>query len=314
MSLSPTYLPFYYVKNTTNIKIIKSVLRKLSIRSHMTFGCICLLCVPIQLILPNTVMCWRRRISRNIHRYTGRLYVICAILSFIFGQWFICLKQFRLVGGYNMGAAFSFAGLFIAYFAYMTWKTAPSKNKRNNSTSTSDNNHNQKYTIENHRNYAIRSFSQIIAPILYRYWYVVMIILRLHVPPPHYNERNNKTTDDDDDVPPSLICDDHNVCPDYERPVDAIFCWLYWISAWIVAEIVIICLPDHKSKSNNINATTATQENQDMEHATLITRIDSMNGEKSFVSVVNFLGCFLAGITIMVTGYILSAIFMPQNN
>lgn len=232
-----------------------------------------------------------------------------------------------------MGAAFSFAGFFIAYFAYMTWKTAPSKHKQNNNTSTSDNNHYQKYTIENHRNYAIRSVSQIIAPVLYRYWYLVMIILRLYVPPPEYNESNYKTNDDDDDESLPLICDDHNVCSDYERPVDAIFCWLYWISAWIVAEIVIICLPNHKSKANNINTTTATQDNQDMEHTTLLTRIDdnarntdnrnninshgsdnNMNGEKSFVSVVNFLGCFLAGITIMVTGYILSAIFMPQNN
>eukprot|EP00535_Pseudo-nitzschia_heimii_P009120 CAMPEP_0197191974 /NCGR_PEP_ID=MMETSP1423-20130617/24337_1 /TAXON_ID=476441 /ORGANISM="Pseudo-nitzschia heimii, Strain UNC1101" /LENGTH=270 /DNA_ID=CAMNT_0042644773 /DNA_START=482 /DNA_END=1292 /DNA_ORIENTATION=- len=149
-------------------------------------------------------------------------------MAFFFGQWFIILKEFILVGGYNMGVSFSLFGFVLAYFAYMTWKTAPSKN----ADST--------YTIEDHRNYAIRSFSQIIAPILYRYWYTILIFLKIYRTPYDYGGDANKGE--------KLICDDRDICQDYLRPFDALHCWLYWIGAWAVAEMIIVSLPRHQAE------------------------------------------------------------------
>jgi len=315
-----------------------SAFRKISMRFHMTFGAIAILCSPIQLITPFTKGFRRkasttttssssaavRNLYRTVHRYVGRVYVMCGMLAFVFGQWFICLKEFRLVGGYNMGAAFSLGGFFIGYFAYMTWKTAPSNNKNNQNQ-----NQKQKYTIEDHRNYAIRSFSQIIAPVLYRYWYTAMVLLKVYRTPYLNNGDINNSKD--------LVCDDHNVCPDYLRPLDAIFCWLYWISAWIVAEVVIACLPKYKTTTNNTidnNSIDVNDTNmQEEEHLTTQTPLlteqpdggvinnsdndnddavdvddDNNSNDKSLVSVVNFVGCLLAGATFMVTGLILIAV------
>ena len=213
-------------------------------RLHMTFGALAILCSFIQMLTPFTSG-WKRRreegisITRNfyrqIHRYTGRVYVMSAIMSFFFGQWFVILKEFMLVGGYNMGVSFSLAGFAIAYFAYMTWISAPTKNQGG------------KYTVEDHRNYAIRSFSQIIAPVLYRYWYIVTAFYtRYHVPNLYLNGEAWKDGS-------KLDCDDRDVCDDYKRPWDAFYCWFYWISAWAVAELVILCLPEHQSSSMPIS-------------------------------------------------------------
>ena len=314
-------------------------------RSHMTFGAIAILCAPIQLITPyidgwrwkkasttststntststttTTTTTFARKWYRTVHRYTGRVYVICGILAFVFGQCFIILKQFRLVGGYNMGAAFSVAGFFIGYFAYMTWKTAPSRNNNNNNVRV--------YTIEDHRNYAIRSFSQIIAPILYRYGYGILVILKIYRPPDDYQNGEG------------VLCDDRNVCTDYMRPFDALYCWLYWISAWVVAEVVIACLPKKHNISSittvNVSSSTATatiaHEEEEMNVTTqtpllllpLTQQIDvdvdvennnddgvvddNYNNTKSLVWVVNGIGCLLAGVTAIVTGLIFSAV------
>jgi len=299
-----------------------SALRKVSMRLHMTFGALAIACSLIQMITPFTSG-WKRgkdssttrNFYRRVHRYMGRIYVLCCIMAFFFGQWFIILKEFILVGGYNMGISFSLAGFAIAYFAYMTWKTAPS------------NNADGKYTIEDHRNYAIRSFSQIIAPILYRYWYVILMMLKIYRTPYLNGGNVNKGE--------NLICDDRNVCRDYLRPFDAVYCWLYWISAWIVAEIIIACLPMHQAEivtteiflegdAANIplltNLHPTTDENSQTEDTsrTCTTGSDSVREENSsscpianesisakanvpIASVVNFFGCLLAVLAAMGT-------------
>jgi hypothetical protein len=315
----------------------------------MTFGAIAILCSPIQMLLPFTSG-WKKKngtttsVTRNwyraIHRYTGRVYVMCAIMSFFFGQWFICLKEFALVGGYNMGAAFSFAGFFIAYFAYMTWKTAPSKNRSKTNTSTTG----TKYSIEDHRNYAIRSFSQMIAPVLYRYWYVLMAITNVYRVP-YINKGDHRGED-------MLVCNDRNVCDDYLRPFDAMYAWLYWISAWVVAEIVIACLPpkhgtvtertqtvasvsvsalgddgmevpllenDLKEpppttddESEVINATECgddIQEESPSAARAIVNDKDDRPVTTTFV--VNFVGCLVAMLCAMVTGPILYMMVKP---
>ena len=235
-----------------------SVLRKFTMRSHMTLGGLAILCSPIQMVTPFTVG-WNKSTRRfrnssnitnntinwyrRIHKFSGRFYVLCAIGSFCFGQWFICLKEFVLVGGYNMGVSFSLAGFFIAYSAYMTWKTAPGGNQNN------------RYTIEDHRNWAIRSFSQIIAPVLYRFWYIFMMVLKVYrMPFLAGGDRRGK-----------LDCDGRDVCPDYQRPLDSVYAWMYWIGAWMVAELVIICLPPHQSSQKAASAAVSTTTNKTLE-------------------------------------------------
>mmetsp|Transcript_18163 Transcript_18163/g.37780 ORF Transcript_18163/g.37780 Transcript_18163/m.37780 type:complete len:392 (+) Transcript_18163:254-1429(+) len=244
-----------------------SDLRKFTIRTHMTFGVIALLLSPIQMTTP-FVKGWQKKngtatdvrggISnwyRTLHRYTGRVYIVCAILSFFFGQWFIILKEFRLVGGYNMGVAFSGAGFFIAYFAYMTWRTAPTRNINSN------NNGGHEYTIEDHRNYAIRSFSQIIAPFLYRYEYFIVQITKIWETPSFFKDDPRGT---------KLVCDEHNVCDDYLRPFDAMFCWFYWMSAWAVAEIVIAYLPKHRRYQTSSSAPATTVATNETDRSPLL--------------------------------------------
>lgn len=40
-------------------------------------------------------------------------------------------------------------------------------------------------------------------------------------------------------------CDSQDFCPDYARPWDAVYTWLYWVSAGVIAEILICFLPSH---------------------------------------------------------------------
>lgn len=300
----------------------------------MTFGAIAILCSPIQMIMPFTSG-WKKGTTsmtrnwyRTIHRYTGRVYVMCAITSFFWGQWFICLKEFVLVGGYNMGVSFSFAGFFIAYFAYMTWKTAPGKNNNSNT-----NTNGTRYTVEDHRNYAIRSFSQIIAPVLYRYWYLLLTILNVYRTP--YLNGGDASKGE------NLVCNDRNVCHDYLRPFDAIYAWLYWISAWVVAEIIIACLPRHATvteqtidsvsvlgddgievpllenhlqqpptmddESEDINTTESDNNIQEENPSPARAIANDKDDRLVTTSVVNFVGCLLAVLSTMVTGPILYA-------
>ena len=261
----------------------------------MTFGGIAILCSPIQLFTPFTAAWKKRGVNnwyRKVHRYSGRVYVMCAILSFIFGQWFIFLKEFVLVGGYNMGLAFSAAGFAIAYFAYMTWKTAPSRNPDG------------RYTVTDHRNWAIRSVSQIVAPILYRYWYTLLVIFKVYQTP-YLNGGDDKGKD-------KLVCNDRDICGDYLRPFDFLFCWLYWMSAWAVAEIIILCLPEHKSSTTMPGSgdqmetplLATTPESGSNSNATENGQVEESNN-KSAPRVVNFVGCLLAVLTIMVSGPIM---------
>ena len=231
----------------------------------------------------------------------------CAILSYICGQWFICLKRFFLVGGISMGISFSAAGFAIAYFAYMTWISAPNKNRQPGS----------RYTVEDHRNYAFRSFSQMIAPILYRYWYIFTAIYTRYRTPALY--LNGTGTMDDGS---KLVCDDRDVCDDYKRPLDAFYCWFYWMSAWFVAEVVILCLPKHKSAttafSGDDQLDTPLVPNQEPngvasndDDSTVEQQVDELvlssasvqdDKQRTKSKLLNATGCILVVLTVMVTG------------
>ena len=111
---------------------------------HMLLGAICLILYPLQFI--GAV---RRKFPR-FHRWNGRISCISAVLTSIFGTVFIFLKRFLLVGGINMGLAFFTAGLVFGGCAVMAGWYA------------------RKGNYVNHRFWAIRSYSQILAPMMYR--------------------------------------------------------------------------------------------------------------------------------------------------
>mmetsp|Transcript_2296 Transcript_2296/g.5249 ORF Transcript_2296/g.5249 Transcript_2296/m.5249 type:complete len:370 (-) Transcript_2296:360-1469(-) len=306
-----------------------SDLRKLTMRSHLTLGAIGLVFSPIQMITP-FLRGWKTtRITasgvrqtnwyRVLHRTSGRIYIGCAILSYVFGQWFVLLKQFRLTGGYNMGVAFSLAGMALAYFAWMVWRTAPTRDSAGNVTPKN----NLGYTVEDHRNYAIRSFSQIIAPIVYRYEYLLLLVLKLYRTPYLFN---------DDPRGEKLDCDEHNVCDDYRRPLDAFQCWFYWMGSWAVAEIVILCLPKKHGASPPpssvpnaettllLDGVTATDDNNDNDNNGNGKDKDKDNKDKDKDSehrytqrsarVLNFLGWFLLVLTGVATVPIVISFFL----
>ena len=308
----------YWIKNNWNDSLPgldKTTMRKFTMRMHMTTGAIAMLLGPLQFIP------YLR--SVKVHRWTGRLYCICGMLSSIFGLWFISLKQ-RLVGGYNMTAAFSFAGIAIGVLSYKAWQTARAA-RYAKEQSQADN----KATFVTHRNWGIRSYSQIIAPALYRYWYVMMDLFNLYKTPTPLRLGGQ--------------CDENDFCPDYARTWDAIYCWVYWISAWIVAEIIIYCLPSYDSnddkpsptsdlstpllssneeQNNNATSTTTTSygssddghqqqeepttraisQDDNNEVSSLTTPNNNNNENRDLVSVVNFMGCLLAVTAVVISG------------
>mmetsp|Transcript_23316 Transcript_23316/g.55277 ORF Transcript_23316/g.55277 Transcript_23316/m.55277 type:complete len:442 (+) Transcript_23316:105-1430(+) len=221
----------YWIKNNWNDSLPgldTTPWHKFSMRMHMTAGAIGMLLGPIQ-FAP-----YIRKRHRALHRWTGRLYCVCGMLACFFGEWFIVLKG-RLVGGWNMTAAFAVAGLAIGYTSFMTWKTSRhAKFGTTTATATTSTTSNRDavgrpHSFQNHRDWAIRSYAQMVAPALYRYWYIFMEIFGLYRTP--IPLRNGG------------YCDEHDFCPDYSRLLDAAYCWIYWISAGIVAEIIIYYIP-----------------------------------------------------------------------
>ena len=241
---------------------------------HMTTGAIGMLLGPIQ-FAP-----YVRRRHRVLHRWTGRLYCTCGMMACFFGEWFIFLKG-RLVGGWNMTVAFAVAGLAIGYTSFMTWRTSRQAKLGTTSiatVSTTDNpeavGRPKSHSFQNHRDWAIRSYAQMVAPALYRYWYILMEVFGLYRTP--IPLRNGG------------YCDEHDFCPDYARLFDAAYCWIYWISAGIVAEIIIFYLPPIGKEEHqmyvapyNVNSPTQAQvvETETSSMTSPLLSSSSSNGE-----------------------------------
>ena len=147
-----------------------------------------------------------------------------------------------------------------------------------------------------------------------RYWYVAMDVFKLYRSP----------------IPVSLggYCDKDDFCPDYARVLDAAYCWIYWMSAWAVAEVVILYLPGHRDadessaplgtpsaesgieeatattpllpsdESNSVHSTTSTSSPRDEGP----TESDPHSSSPSPARVVNVVGILLATAAVMVTG------------
>lgn len=126
------------------------------------------------------------------------------------------------------------------------------------------------YTV--HRNWAIRSFSQVLAPMLYRYWYISMDVLGIYQGP----------------MPLRLggVCNEDNTCPDYMRWLDCIHCWTYWLSSLAIAELIIYNLPSDSSRS--------FQRIVGEHSETTLRTPRTLDGSPN---IVNMLGCCLALLT-----------------
>lgn len=239
--------------------------RKLTMRGHMSTGAISLLCGPLQ-FSPRI-----RKQAPRIHRWTGRIYCTCAMLSCLFGLVFIALKG-RLVGGWNMTVAFAFAGSTIGILGYKVWEAA-----RAAKAGLRD--------FTSHRNWGIRSYSQIMAPMLYRYWYVLVEIFGIYKTP----------------VPPRMggYCRSDDICPDYLRLFDMVHCWTYWLTSLAIAELVIYYLPKMKPQQAEVefDGETSNEASEAAPEAPAETLFRTASP-----TMVNAIGWCLAIVTLCTTG------------
>jgi hypothetical protein len=133
-----------------------------------------------------------------------------------------------------MTVAFSVAGATIGILAFQTWKAARAAKF---STTLVDWNA--------HRNWGIRSYSQILAPMLYRYWYFALHLFHLYSAPNALSSGG--------------VCNDDDICPEYLRIVDKLHCWTYWMTSLLVAEIIIYYLPSNKEAAAAAARVTSSQ-------------------------------------------------------
>ncbi|KAL7481713.1 hypothetical protein ACHAW6_007386 [Cyclotella cf. meneghiniana] len=183
------------------------------IGAHMGLGLVCLLLYPLQFF-----QCIRKRYP-TFHRWSGRLSLISAVFASFCGLVFICLKKFRLVGGINMGIAFFLYGVVFGTCAAVTGYYA------------------RKREFRRHKNWAIRSYSQILATMLYRYYYAVLGGFgAVHSP----DETN-------------LECGPDDVCDYFLKPFDALHVWTFFLVPLLFAEAVVYLLRDQAmSDVNNV--------------------------------------------------------------
>ena len=87
----------------------------------------------------------------------------------------------------------------------------------------------RKREFRRHKNWAIRSYSQILATMLYRYYYAVLGGFGVVYSPDHNG---------------GLSCDEMDVCDYFLKPFDAIHAWTFFIFPLLVAEVVVYLLRD----------------------------------------------------------------------
>jgi Predicted membrane protein (DUF2306) len=263
--------------------------RKIFMLGHMTFGAIALLIAPIQYIP------YIRHNYQYIHRWCGRLYVLMAILCSVFGLIFIVLKRGILVGGINMGLAFTASGITFGYCAIRVYQTASNRN------------------FQSHQEWTIRSYSQVLSPMFYRYWYVLLVVLRWH-------ELDYTACDVSTEM-----------CPMYFQIFDSIHCWTYWLVPLAIAELIIYMLPKPKdsavmelehSAGEVIQAEDEEQMNSAIVEDPVVSNYNTIpslerictttNGENKPTSYlgINVVSCILSVIVTSVTILIFSSAFM----
>lgn len=202
--------------------------RRIFMLGHMTMGGLTLLLGPTQ-FLPLI-----RRKAPQFHRFCGRAYVIMAIGSSIFCLIFIVLKRGVLVGGINMTLAFAAAGACFGYCAYKVYQTA------------------RRGLFATHRDWTIRSYSQCLAPMLYRYWYAFLVLMGWY------------------DFEYGTCNADTGICDEYLRTFDMIHCWTYWLFPLAIAELTIRALPPHKLEQQDEVVNNKEEDEETPYHATFV--------------------------------------------
>lgn len=193
----------------------RTLARRVCMTAHMSLGALSMVLGPFQF--------WPliRRRWPVVHRWTGRVYVGAALLCAVCGQVFICLKGFVLVGGVNMGLAFSTAGAVFFGCALLTALAA------------------RRGDFVAHRNWAIRAYSQVLSPMLYRYFYVILVVTGWY-------------SGDDAAEPCGETANERDVCPVFTRTFDAIHAWTYFLVPLLVAECIVRLLPSGEEAARNL--------------------------------------------------------------
>lgn len=187
----------------------KTDARKVTMVGHMGFGAICLLLGPFQ-FLPVIRRKWPRA-----HRWMGRVYVSSALACSMLGLIFVFLKRFVLVGGVNMGLAFFVSGVLFGASVFLTAYFA------------------RRQLWTRHRNWSIRAYSQILAPMMYRYFYLLLGGLQLY---PDNGE---------------IDCNERDVCFPFTNAFDSVHAWTYYLIPLGFAEGIVYCLPKIKESLGN---------------------------------------------------------------
>ena len=211
-----------------------------------------------------------RRRFPIFHRWSGRISLLAAIFTSICGMVFICLKKFHLVGGINMGVAFFIYGIVFCVCAVMAGYFA------------------RRREFHRHKNWAIRSYSQILASMMYRYYYAVLGGFGVVYSP---------------DQSGGLYCDEMDVCDYFLKPFDAIHAWTFFLIPLLFAEAVVYLLRDPPSKhvverpplEDTYNAEQAATNEEENQQGTDIDDDDKDKG-KSVSQTTSYLQLNLFGI------------------
>jgi hypothetical protein len=190
-----------------------------------------------------------------------------------------------------MGLAFTAAGITFGYYALRVYQTASNRN------------------FQSHQAWTIRSYSQVLSPMLYRYWYVLLHGLRLH------------------DLG-YMNCDaSTEICPMYFQSFDMIHCWTYWLVPLAVAELIIYLLPkaknpitepDHESgveiqsidvdqKSQTVNGDNGSN-NKTFIHGDQLSSTPTNEINHSYLGI-NVLSVCLSAVATVVTIFSFSVLF-----
>jgi len=191
--------------------------RRISIVIHMHCGAVAMLLGPFLFIAR------LRRTSPLWHRVIGRVYVGCAYVAVGAGLVFIAAKQ-RLVGGWSMSGSFALAGVAIFVSTTFVWYYA------------------YKRDFVRTREWAVRSYCQILGPFLYRYWYSLAALGGYASPRPYKNgEADGERCEWSDPMQPT--------CDAYSRVLDSIHAWTYWLSAALFAELLVCAIRAAEAES-----------------------------------------------------------------
>jgi len=136
-----------------------------------------------------------------------------------------------------------------------------------------------------HRNWAILAFSQILSPMLYRYFYLLVGSFEV------YGYKGD------------LDCDSNDVCLPFTRPFDAIHAWTYFMVPLAFAQAIVWFLPNDEEASNN--------NNKDEENPT--ERSDTTDSPFNYARF-NMLGLFGAAFAVVSTLLIYVTAFGGTND